>query len=341
MSGLSISHPREFFAFPDSPSFANAMEFLEVADICRATIACKRWSQLGQSEVIWRNAFEKEGIPVVDGKKRDYKKDLKILYPITISGRRISRVFGEMLGRVPPISEKWFNKLQEEDPFEKGQFIRENYVFVVLPSLITRTVDQETPLALLNESKNLIELPKLEDWPSISAELATAGKLDLTISFSLKNLQTLCSYPLRGKENMPVFNEDFMNGVFDQCNPSPDQVRVYFMRKCIVEQSKDRSYPDQKRLVEDQGFEVTSLKVRALFDAIMILESGTCPDNKNSLQSTFARTSDTVNTNYGVGLQVIIGSFAQGVGVNVMGYDSSDDRSMGVVPSSPEETPQP
>ena len=38
-------------------------------------------------------------------KARNRREDLKTLYPITISGRMIGEIFGEIVGPIPPIRE--------------------------------------------------------------------------------------------------------------------------------------------------------------------------------------------------------------------------------------------
>jgi hypothetical protein len=328
----------EPFPFPNSCAFQEGMKFLDVNDIGCAARVCRSWNKLIQSPSIWENLFEKEGIPRVvslNDERRDYREDFKTLYPITISGRVISQLFGEIVGQIPPISEKWFNKLHEKDPFSKTKLIGETFFFIVVPSLITRTVDQETPL-ILDDSGNLIELPKQENKHSNSTETSTVERRELTFPLSLKNLNVICSYPLRGKENMPVFAKDHPlfqplgAEILNQCSTHPDKIGVYFMRKQVAKQTKWEFYANQKKLVEFKGFKVTPLKERALFDAVNILKSGTCPDKLVYKRGTIyvhncVRNSDTVfchNRAY----QSSIGGFNRGVRGLVI--DISDDNAV-------------
>jgi hypothetical protein len=328
MSILPVPRLVNPFPFPDSSIFQESMQFLEeVADIGRAATVCTSWNTLIQSlpQSIWKNLFEREGIPLVMGLKgqtRNYREDLKVLYPITISGRVISQLFGKVIGQVPPISEKWFNKLQEKDPFERKKSIGETFVFVVLPSLITRTADPETPL-VPDGSGDLIKLSKLRD--STRTSLTERG--DLTFPLSLKNLRTICSYPLRGKEHMPVFRKGFWPDLLKRF--CPDTVGLYFMRKQIAAQSRGLFYFEQEEFIKRKGFEITPLRERALFDSVTILKSGTCPDNQNP--TTYVCNPDTIHFCNEV-YQTAIGGFVPHAGVLIQMSNSYDRTLFGVVP---------
>ena len=177
-------------------------------------------------------------------------------------------------------------------------------------------------------NENLIELP-----PG-----TTVVKHDLMIPFSLKNLRMLCAYPLKGKENTPVFDKNFSDAVFNHCNSHPDKVTVYFMRKRVADQSRNQSYAAQQEIVKSEEFEVTPLRERALLDSVMILKSGTCPDNRNP--PIFARTRDAVL--YGSDVyQSVVGGFAPRVGVCVSYDDYVAHDYFGVVPGVPAEVLRP
>ena len=183
-----------------SDTFEYILAFLDLADIPQASRVCKYWNEfIKENALIWRTLSEKEGISIVDSTGRNRKEDFKILHPRFISGKMIGRLFGKVIGPIPPISEKDFNALKEEDPFEKKtkKLKGETFVFVVRPDKVARTLDQDTPL-VLNASNELIEN---------AGNSTETGEL-LEIPFSLKNNKMLCSYPLSGKENMPVFWKD-------------------------------------------------------------------------------------------------------------------------------------
>ena len=335
MSSFAISSSNGPFLLRDL-SLSFSVQFLAIPDIVNASLVCKGWNQFYQAQNLWKALSKKEGIPLVSGEERDYRQDFKTLYPITISSKIIGQFFGRVIGKVPPISEERFNSLKKQDPFDEKKSIRDNYVFIVVPSQVARTVDNETPL-VLNDSGNLIEPPKQETKRIKLLEKSTTEKQEIIIRFSLKNLKMLSEHPLKGKENMPIFNEYSSNSSNEVFGPfdtrSYQNVTVYFMRKCVIEQSRGKSYADQEELVKSQGFEVTPLMVRALFDAVGILKDGICPDAHDPL--TYVRTSDTVyigNSVYDMG----IGGFAPSAGVSVYyGYD--DDIDIGVVPGCPAE----
>ncbi len=322
--------------FPDHDTFRHySVKYLELPDIARAARVCKRWNQLFSGQNLWKALSEKEGIPLVistNGAARNYKEDFKTLYPITISGKIISQYIGKVVEKIPPISEKQFNELKEPDPFEKGKSKGETFVFIVDPSFVMRTIDKETPLAL-DYLGNLTESPKQESEQN--PETNTTEKSELKIPLSLKNVKVLCSYPLKGKENMPIFAY-FNLEVSQQCNTRPDKMSVYFMRRHVVNQSRKQPYAEQEKPVKDKGFEVPSLRVRVLFDTVSILKDGTCPD-ANTPRLTYSRHPETVRNGNNV-YHSVIGGFAPGAGVHVYYYDYYHD-DIGVVPGRPAEVP--
>ena len=164
--------------------------------------------------------------------------------------------------------------------------MQENYVFVVVPSKVARSTDAATPLEL-DQSGNLVK--------------STAGaieELKLQIPFSLKNLKMLSEHPLKGKENTPVFHKDSYAPVFDQCGLCSDKVRIFFMRKHVADQSRDLPYLQQEAKMREQRLEVTPILPRALYDAVCILRTGTCPDSvrrpMHALRISYAWEIETI-----------------------------------------------
>ncbi len=293
-------------------------DFLEARDIGRCELVCKLWNEACNNQEIWIRLSVREGIPFVEGQDRDRRADFQVLYPMTISGKRISRLLGEVVGQIPCISEVFFSILNTPDPFEEGKLCKDSFVFVVDPHLIKRTAGEGTPLDL-DAQGNLIELP---------ADQVQNGK-ELLIPHSLKNLRMLCSHPLEGKQNMPVFAHYSEDDIFNQCGASSNKVSVHFMRRCVADESRNMTYANQEILVTERGFDVTPLRVRALFDAVEILGSGICPDS-HKLQYTYARCSDIVR--YGsYDYHAAIGGFAPRSGARVCDDDFGVD-CVGVVP---------
>jgi hypothetical protein len=105
-----------------------------------------------EDSYVWIYMFKKMGIPRVISKNkevpRNYKEDFRVLYPITLSGRQIEGIFGDVIGKIPGIREEVFNELNTPDPFELEKLQRENYVVVVVPNWPHVSLK-------LNESKNL------------------------------------------------------------------------------------------------------------------------------------------------------------------------------------------
>lgn len=327
-------------------------EFLDARDIGRCECVCKLWKESCKSPEIWNGLTKREGLFFVEGKDRNRRTDFHVLYPMTNSGKRIGRYLGEVDGEIPIISEKIFNLLYTPDPFiksslntniscllkdiphiselfpfllnchrhfEKGKLIKDTFEFVVDFPWIKRTAGKETPLGL-DEQGNLKELP---------ADQVKEGE-ELVIPFSSRNLKVLCSYPLKGKENVPIFARYSDDKIFNQCGASSNNVRVYLMRKYIADESWYKTCIDQENFVNEKGFDITPFRIRILYDAVKILESGTCPDSE-SLWYTYARCSDILHYNDEVYLAAGIGGYAPCSGtIDVYGVD--DESSHGVVP---------
>jgi hypothetical protein len=297
-------------------------EFLDPRDAGRCELVCTTFFRVfSQDQEMWTQLSLKEGIPFVAGPNRDRRKDFQTLFPLTLSGARISQIIGKVRGPIPRIREVVFNKLNDPDPFEPNKCMKDTWVFVVVPSGVTRTAGPQTPLDFDNKG-NLVEVPE---------DQVQHGK-ELVISLSLKNLKLVCVYSLKGRENL-VFNQGIDNEVFDQCGvSSEDGTRVHLMRRCIVEKSRELCYSDQKKLVEQCGFGITPTRIRALFHAVVILESRTCSDGNNP-QLSFARSPDLVrirnNSHF-----VCIGGFATHLGMSVF-LTTDGHRTIGVAPCIP------
>lgn len=256
----------------------------------------------------------------------NYKIDFMTLYSITISGRIISKFLGKVVEKIPPISEKQFNELKEADPFEKEKTKKKTFALIVNPSFVMRTIGEETPPALTQ---------KLEHS---SVETNATGQSELKIPLSLKNIKTLCSWPLNGKENERVFDRYFILEIFEQCNSCPDKMSVYLMRRDIVEQSLGMQYNLQKELVKAQGFEVPPLRERALFGALVILNERKRFD---PLKFKLIASSHPGKVRFRDGDfdSVTVGDFDPAVGVSISVNVYNVHPNIGVVPGRPAEVP--
>jgi hypothetical protein len=311
------------------------LKYLEIPDIAHASQVCKQWKLAFSYPGLWKALSKKEGIPFVreaNGEVLNYQKTFQVLYPITLSGRKISQYIGRVEEEIPDISEECFNKLNELDPYEEGKLKRETWVVVVVPSYVLRTPSQDTPLAL-DTAGNLVKVKKHQS--------AAIEEKQIKIPLSLQNLKMLCLYPLKGKEKMPVFSLNSILAIFKQCGLPTHKTNVYFMRRHIVEESRGKSYVEQEQILKNHGDEVIPLKPRTLFDAISILQTGNCPDDVGVSQRTFVRHPDTIplgNSSY----RSVIGGFEPFSGVTLFGLDTCytcNDHTFGVVPGSLAEVP--
>ncbi len=205
------------------------------------------------------------------GEKRNRRADFRILYPITISGRMIGELFGKVIGKVPPISEYCFDNFAQNiaDPYETNKLFKDNFVVLVDPSLIERSVDKKTPLTI-DEAGNLREVTPDE-----------VVEQTLTIPFSLRNMYVLSKHPLKRKEKFPVFREYSWHSI-DLSTSYPNQVGVRIMRRSVLSKNMGLCFASQaasiQRFAPCQGFEPETIRRRSLFDAVSRLNTGSCPD---------------------------------------------------------------
>jgi hypothetical protein len=312
-----------------------SLEYLEISDIAHASQVCKEWKLVFSDQDLWKALLKKEGIPFVrraNGELLDYRKTFQVLYPITIGSRTISQYIGGVEEQIPDISEDRFNALNQPDPYEKGKLKRETWVVVVVPSYVLRTTSQEVPL-VLDKAGNVKVKKK---------QVAAIKKKQLKVPLSLQNLKVLCSYPLKGKENMPVFSSDSIQEVFKRCTLSTGKINIYFMRRCIVEESRGKPYTEQKQLLNNHGDEVISLGPRAFFNAVSILRKRNCPNNDGLTQKTFVRHPDTISDGLNT-YHSFSGGFKPFFGMTVFILDNDvhecDHGAFGVVPGGLAEVP--
>lgn len=315
--------------YPNLDTFLYGAQFWKVADLFRLAQVCKIWNQWMENSTTWESIFKLEGIPLVEekkGKKRNYRADFKVLYPITISRRMIERCLGQFIGTIPRLDEERFNELSQPDPFEKGKTKGQTFRFLVEPQFIKRKFGNELS-AMLDEKGNLTITPR-------SPEGSSATEQELLIPFSLPNLKTLASYPLTMPKNGPIFDKNSDMEVFDQCNSCSEKVSIYFMRFESAAKKRCMSYEDIKQIVESSGFQVMSLRPRAFANVVSILTSGTCPDDKNGVWA-YVRTSDPVRKGNHV-FQACVGGFFKTEGLNVSCRYNYEV--LGVVPYLPAES---
>ncbi|GEM_PF-1761594 len=257
-------------------------------DIFNCARVCKSWNKFSEHLSLWQQLSSKEKIPMVErleGHESNPKQEFRTLYPITISGRMSEGLMGPFCGEIPLISRKCFENCFRKDPFESEKLMKDTFNFVVIPGAFKRESCAEFPF-ILDENGDLKE--------TNSTGLTTQT---LEIRNRIKNLQTLCKYPLN-KERKFVF-ECIEPEILEQCNTCPNKISLIFMR--IRGVSGGMNYSKQKAYVEEQGFEVTSLRNRLFFfGAYMSVwspqkEMSVCSLGKEFFQDfTNSRTSDAV-----------------------------------------------
>jgi hypothetical protein len=313
------------FQFPDI--FQCVASYFELRDIPGCSLVCTLWNRfISGNAFLWCKFSAERGIPLVEGENRNRKRDFQDLYSMTLSGSMTCKYLGDLVEKVPLISAVFLEILDAPDPYEPGKMFRQNFLFVVIPSRIRRI--NETELTIDAEGNLISDLEKQEKT--------------IEVALTSKNLKMLCSYPLNGKENLPVFHRNHC-AAFEQCAPYTDKISVYFMRKgdigrdllydvdCChyvgLDAREDRIF--QKHLVKDVvGFKVTSLFQRTFANCLMILDSGTCFD----VDFHYARTPDRGGHAY----RLLTGGFVPKIGL-IFSTGVFYDCTVGVVPGVPAE----
>lgn len=304
--------------------------YLEPKDIGRLGRVCKKYNAWLNKPDIWIQASEREGVPLVAGEKRNRRADFRILYPITISGRMIGELFGKVIGKVPPISEYCFDNFAQNmaDPFETNKLFKDNFVVLVDPSLIERSVDKKTPLTI-DKAGNLREATPDE-----------VVEQTLTIPFSLRNMYMLSKHPLKNKEDLPVFRQD-CRPTIELSTSYPNQVGVRIMRRSALSKKMGLCFDSQaasiQRFAPCQGFEPETVRRRALFDAVSILNTGTCPDEFDEVDDFMISESITVENIEANRLKIGCSTMTRGLEV----YSSNNFNGDRVVPGCSAEFPGP
>lgn len=340
---IDTMHTSLIKPFPDPNLFAHAaIAYLEPKDIFNLAITCKQNNEWSKIPLIWQKASEKEGLPQVanfDGTPRtNPKEDFRVLHPITLSGKKIGKFFGKVIGSVSPIKQYYFDKLSEPEPFDppnallewlslskKRNTFGENFRFVVKPSYVERMATKEAPLAL-DKDGNLVKVD-----PDKAVEET------LTIPFSLRNFQLLCKYPLKNNTDGSIFNKHYKE-IFESSTSFSKQITIDMMRLNILEESKGLDFPKQELLIQKRAptdhFTVTSMLTRLLWDSYSILAFGTCPDcGIGQPIRRYARSPDIAITPDRTA-RLVIGGFTPDSELDViLECSSSDDEDVGVVPS--------
>jgi hypothetical protein len=301
----------------DTQILKSVVKFLAPCDVGRCELVCTTFYRIFyQDQEIWTQLSLKEGIPLVAAPNRNRRKDLQTLYPLTLSGARIRRILGTIVGEIPCISEVAFNRLNDPDPFEEGKLMKDTWVFVVVPNELDAVTGNCEPV-VLDEDGKLIELSY--------SQVRKRAEEDCLIPLSLTNLRQLYfasskrrhrslfrgMHPSLLFKNNSIFKESVDPSNFiecvKQCN-GLDKTRVFFMRSCIVEESRSLPYVEQEKLVGNHGFGVAPILVRALVDIVVILETATCPDSRYP-QNTYAQCSDIVYDSRGNCCHLTVGDF--------------------------------
>jgi hypothetical protein len=238
--------------------FKTALTYLTLKELALVSRVCIEWNRICDDSTIWGEYCKINHFPVVvnrfDG-ARTTRNDLKILYPMTVCGRKIAQIFGRPIDvRVTPqgvqfsyaragsISEFVFNQLFGRDPFDSTKRMKESFRFVCDFRYI------------MTESGN--------NSPSI-------------LPFETKEMYRLCSSLATGEE---------CGVILEQNNTIPNENITYLSRRDTVGHDIENEN-DLKAYVKDMGSKIgfpqlglTTFRIRSIYDAAEIHFLGTCPE---------------------------------------------------------------
>jgi hypothetical protein len=298
-------------------------EDLSHKDVCRGHQVCTAWNALLDDKWIWNpRRFNEAGLPMVEGIDTEFNVVFGNLFSRSPDYALLKECYGKVRD-IPLMPKKAYDKfVGENDPFipsKKPQAkICETSWLVIDPSHVYRPYDQ-----MLFDKLNASTDPR--DKPEVIAD----GK-EMRIPFTLRNRKLVIEHTNPEKK---VFGY-FLPEALDQCNAAPEKTGFWVMREVVVYRNK--AYTVQKTLIEGkEGYKLVPLRVRLIFDALMIRKTGTCPDTEVPIL-TFARTADMVQL-FDSPKPIFIGIFDPGSGVHV--YSSSDDANDddGALPGYPAE----
>ncbi len=299
-------------------------EDLSLKDVCSGLQVCTSWNGYLDDKWIWKPLFDKAGLPMVKEIDTKFNVVFGNLFSRSLDYELFKKCYGEVRD-ISLMSKNAYDKLiSKNDPFipseEPQKKICETSWLVIDPSHVYRPYD-ETLFNKLDESTNP------EDKPEVSAN----GK-EMKIPFTLRNRKLVIehTYP-----NIKIFKfNDFLPEAFVQCNSAPEKTGFWVMREVIV--YRNEFYAVQKTLIEGkEGYRLVPLRVRLVFNAMKICETGTCPDTAEPCM--FARTANMVLLQGHPG-PVGIGLFAPGVGFSVKrNYYGAKHADLGALPGFPAE----
>ncbi len=270
--------------FPSEDTCRYGSRFLDLKDIGNCAQVSSAWSRAMDDYVIWLSLFEREKIPLIEGRKLKAKEDFKFMRPITVS-KRDAAYFGEFVGKAPVMSEKTFKRLKfEMDAFNPTKQNHETHVVVVEPTHFVRSYDSDF-------SKRLLENGDFS--PDNIIERKT-----MTIPYSTKNLILLAEESWKNDEKL--YDEYTVEGlpeILKECNKVSKIVNVHVLRIDSPEITANMKYSHQSQLLQKKDYEVAPFNLRFYFNMLQLFKTRTCPDkNYTSITSDLVRLIDLKET---------------------------------------------
>jgi hypothetical protein len=120
-----------------------AMSFLSLTDVVSMKKVCKLWNYWGNSESVWKDQCDQQGIPPMKGidpktgkEALCYLKAYKFISPIFFGPRQWSTYYADPHGKVVPLGADIYDTLARLDPQQQKKF-RVRY----LPKEVSRVIE--------------------------------------------------------------------------------------------------------------------------------------------------------------------------------------------------------
>lgn len=326
-AGSLNSQPFYYGPGPNADTVSLVTSYLGLDEVMACSVVSQCWRICMDNHAIWSGLFDTEYVPSEPGQRT--KEDFQYMYPRTATTRKKMALLGRFVGIMPNIDFATYTTYKTTmDPYDPAQKMDKTWEYVCKPPYLHRDYEEG--------DEELVKLLKTQGDFETTADPNELTKAGLLIPFTFRNLVVTANY-VGVKKCIKVFGY-IQSEVFNQCSKVPGGVKVHQMRTEAPTSTQNKAWAEQKAKLAQKGHQAVDLETRALYDALNILNKGTCPDRQQREdRCTFSRTSTTTKIGNNA-ISVIIGGFApRGTGVFGMASSNAADGVIGAAPAVPAE----